>query len=175
MPLFIAKNGQTFGPHEPAEIEAFLMAGDFLPEDFCWQEGWSEWRPVGSVITAKPVPPAGPSQPGSHIPADAEITGTLTLAGDCTIHGRVEGEIHSTATVTIARNARATARIRAESVVVSGSIEGELRAESLAVLESPSSMLGDIHAPRLVVEDGATFNGRSNVAPKNSADTGLTK
>jgi len=37
MPFFITKNGQTYGPHEADEIAVFLAAGDFLPEDFCWQ------------------------------------------------------------------------------------------------------------------------------------------
>ncbi len=178
MPLFVAKNGQTFGPHEPEEIAVFIGTGDFLPEDFCWQEGWAEWRPISSALPSKPVP-ASPSAVASppvatpplprekgRIPDDIEIIGTLKLPDDRTVGCRVEGEIICPSTVTIARDARVKARIKAESVVIFGTVDGEVHASGRAVLKSSATLNGDIHAARVLVEEGAAFSGKSHVSAK---------
>lgn len=179
MPLFVAKNGQTFGPHEPEEIAVFIATGDFQPEDFCWQEGWAEWRPISSVLPSKPVPtspsavasappvatPPLPREKG-RIPDDIEIVGTLKLPGDRTVGCRVEGEIVCPSTVTIARGATVKARIKAESVVIFGTVDGDIHASGRAVLKSSGTLNGDIHAARVLVEEGAAFSGKSHVNPK---------
>ncbi len=179
MPLFVTKNGQTFGPHEPDEIAVFLGTGDFQPEDYCWQEGWPEWRLISSVLPPKPIPsapsavasappvttPPLPRQKG-QIPDDIEIVGTLKLPDDRTVTCKVDGEIVCPSTVTIAKEARVKARIKAESVVIFGTVEGEIHATGRAVLKSSSTLHGDIHAARVLVEEGATFNGKSHVSPK---------
>ena len=181
MPFFITKNGETYGPHEPDEIAVFLGSGEFLPEDFCWQEGWPEWRPISTILPDKPVrsvpsaiasappvtTPPPPLQQG-HIPNDIEIIGTLKLPDERTVTCRVEGEIQSPSTVIIARETSVKARIHAESVIIFGRVEGEIYATDRAVLKSTSTLLGDIHAARVLVEDGATFNGKSHVSTKSA-------
>jgi cytoskeletal protein CcmA (bactofilin family) len=175
MALFVTKNGQTFGPHEPEEIAVFLGTEDFLPDDYCWQEGWNEWRPISSVFpdrtapaepaavaTAPPVTSPLPQSNG-HIPHDIEIIGTLKLPDERTVTCRVKGEIVSPATVIIPRENRVKARIKAESVVVFGTVEGDIHVTGRAVLKSSSTLHGDIHAARVLVEEGATFNGKSHV------------
>lgn len=179
MPLFVSKNGETFGPHEPEEVALFLGTGDFRPEDFCWQEGWQEWRPLSSVVPAKPTlsapsafasaPPISSPPPPPHtsqIPPDIVVLGTLKLPDSRTVSCRVEGEIHCPSTVTIAKGALVKADIKAESVVIFGTVEGEIWATGRAVLKSTSTLHGDIHAARVVVEEGATFNGKSHVNAK---------
>ncbi|MGA0848737.1 MAG: polymer-forming cytoskeletal protein [Chthoniobacterales bacterium] len=182
MALFVTKNGQTFGPHEPEEIAVFLGTGDFLPEDFCWQEGWPEWRPISSVLpdrpapaeplalaSAPPVTSPPPPQHNGHIPADIEIIGTLKLPDERAVTCRVDGEIHCPSTVIIPRDNRVKARIKAESVIIFGTVEGDIHATGRAVLKSSSTLHGDIHAARVLVEEGATFNGKSHVNAKKNA------
>ncbi|MEX1111060.1 MAG: polymer-forming cytoskeletal protein [Chthoniobacterales bacterium] len=182
MALFVTKNGQTFGPHEPGEIAVFLGTGDFLPDDYCWEEGWNEWRLISSVLPDRPLPaqpqavadapPVSsppPPQHNGHIPPDIEIVGTLKLPGERTVTCRVDGAIVSPSTVTIARGVSVKARIQARSVVIFGTVEGDVHAEERAVLKSSSTLHGDIHAARVLVEEGATFNGKSHVQSKSAA------
>jgi cytoskeletal protein CcmA (bactofilin family) len=184
MLLFVTKNGQTFGPHEPEEIAIFLGTGEFHPEDYCWQEGWPEWRPISAALPDRPAPAepqafaaappvTTPPVPQNHgqIPHDIEIIGTLKLPGERTVTCRVDGEIVSPTTVTIAKDTRVKARITAQSVVVFGTVEGEIHATGRAVLKSSGTLHGDIHAARVLVEEGATFNGKSHVQSKNNAAT----
>ena len=188
MALFVTKNGQTFGPHEPEEIAIFLGTGDFLPEDFCWQEGWPEWRPISAVLpdrpapaeplalaSAPPVASPPPPQTNGHIPADIEIIGTLKLPDERAVTCRVEGEIHCPSTVIIPRENRVKARIQAESVVIFGTVEGDIHATGRAVLKSSSTLHGDIHAARVLVEEGATFNGKSHVNAKKDIAAAAAK
>ena len=178
MPLFVSKNGQTFGPHEPEEVAIFLGTGDFLPDDYCWQEGWAEWRAISSVLPDRPAPAelqafaaappvASPPPPQSngHIPADIEIIGTLKLPDERAVTCRVEGEIHSPSTVIIPRGVTVKACIKAESAVIFGTVEGDVQVTGRAVLKSSSTLHGDIRAARVLVEEGATFNGKSHVSP----------
>ena len=189
MPLFIARNGQTYGPHELEEIAVFLGTGHFVPEDHCWQEGWNEWRTIASILPERPQPsapaamsgapplasPPAPQQTG-QIPSDIEVHGTLKLPGERTITCYVEGEIHCPSTVTIAKDTRVKARIRAESVVIFGSVEGEVHATGRAVIKSSGTLRGDIHAARVLVEEGAAFSGKSHVNSRSGApDAGKAK
>lgn len=181
MSLFITKNGQTFGPHEPEEIAVFLGTGAFHPEDYCWQEGWPEWRPISAVLPDRPAPaipqafaaappvttPPVPQHNG-QIPHDIEIVGTLRLPGERTVTCAVDGEITCPSTVTIAKDTTVKARITAESVVVFGTVEGEIHATGRAVLKSSGTLRGDIHAARVLVEEGATFTGKSHVNSKSN-------
>jgi cytoskeletal protein CcmA (bactofilin family) len=170
MALFVTKNGQTFGPHEADEIIVFLGTGTFLPDDFCWQEGWTDWRPISSVLPEHPAPAepspvtsASQTQNNGLIPHDIEIIGTLKLPDERTVTCRVEGEILSPSTVIIPRENCVKAHIKAESVIIFGSVEGNIHATGRAVLKSSSTLHGDIHAARVLVEEGAAFNGKSHV------------
>jgi cytoskeletal protein CcmA (bactofilin family) len=177
MPLFVSKNGQTFGPHEPEEIATFLGAGEFLPEDYCWQDGWTEWRPISAVLPDRAAPAvenANPPQNNGHIPADIEIIGTLKLPGERVVTCRVDGEIHSPSTVIIPAENRVKARIKAESAVIFGTVEGDIQVTGRAVLKSSSTLHGDIRAARVLVEEGATFNGKSHVNAKSAEPSGKT-
>lgn len=179
MALYVTKNGQTFGPHESGEIAVFLGTGEFVPEDYCWQEGWSEWRPISSILPDRPAPAdplavnappiASPPPPQHHgqLPHDIIIEGVLKLPGERTVTCMVDGEIHCPSTVTIARGTRVKALIRAESVVIFGTVEGEIHATGRAVIKGTGTLHGDIHASRVLVEEGATFNGKSHVNPKS--------
>jgi cytoskeletal protein CcmA (bactofilin family) len=189
MPLFIARNGQTYGPHELEEIAVFLGTGHFVPEDHCWQEGWNEWRVIASILPERPQPsapaamsgappfasPPAPQQTG-QIPSDIEVHGTLKLPGERTVTCYVEGEIHCPSTVTIAKDTRVKARIRAESVIIFGSVEGEVHATGRAVIKSSGTLRGDIHAARVLVEEGAAFSGKSHVNSRaGTPDAGKAK
>lgn len=159
MPFIVSKNGQTFGPHTAEEIAAFIAQGAFDPGDYCWQEGWTDWRPLSSLNGDGQPQAAAPAE----IPSDIEIIGTLKLPGEREVACRVDGEIHSPATVTIPPGASVKAHIRAESVIIGGEVTGDIHATGRVMLKSSCTLHGDIHAARVLVEEGATFKGKSHV------------
>ena len=50
MSFHIFKDNQQIGPYTIEEISTFVQQSSLSPADLCWQEGWSEWRPVSSIL-----------------------------------------------------------------------------------------------------------------------------
>lgn len=59
MLYFILHNDIQEGPYPPQEVKRLLREGRYAPENLCWREGWSEWRPLSSVLGM--VPKSGES------------------------------------------------------------------------------------------------------------------
>ena len=97
-----------------------------------------------------------------------QLTGTATgnLLGKSTItDGKVEGEIHSPGVLTVGENAEIRGEIKTKSVTVFGKVHGNITVEERCELKSRAVLQGDLKAARLVIEEGATFVGKSEVTP----------
>ena len=81
--------------------------------------------------------------------------------------GQVEGKIDSTGVLTIGENASVRGDVRARSIKVRGSVEGNIFASERCELQAGCTLNGDIEAPRLIVDENATFNGSAKVTPKS--------
>jgi cytoskeletal protein CcmA (bactofilin family) len=96
-------------------------------------------EPITTTIIDKPKPMA--DHGGKDIlSSDVEIKGSIKFQKELLIDGKVEGEINSDGVLTIGENA---------------DIRGELK--------SKCTLQGDLKAARLVIEEGATFIGKSEV------------
>jgi membrane protein YdbS with pleckstrin-like domain len=47
----IHKNNQKIGPYSIEEINTYIQQSSLSANDLCWQEGWSEWRPLSSILS----------------------------------------------------------------------------------------------------------------------------
>jgi Polymer-forming cytoskeletal len=80
----------------------------------------------------------------------------------------VEGTIDSTGTLTIGEHARIRGEIRTKSVKVRGTVEGNIFVTERCELRAGCTLHGDIEAPRLMVEENATFVGSAKVGTGKS-------
>jgi cytoskeletal protein CcmA (bactofilin family) len=112
---------------------------------------------------------ADPNAPKNLLSADVEIKGSIKFTNDLTIDGKVEGEINSAGTLTIGENAEIRGEIKTKSVSVLGKVNGNITVEEKCELKSRAVLHGDLKAARLVIEDGATFVGKSEVTPNKIA------
>ena len=87
------------------------------------------------------------------------IRGNLTGGGNLVIEGRVEGQIALKNHLTIENTGRVQADIRADELTINGEASGNIDASSRVATFAEAEMAGDIKAPRVVIEDGAVFNG----------------
>jgi len=104
---------------------------------------------------------------GGVLSRGVSIKGSVKFRSELLIDGEVEGEINSTGTLTIGEHARIRGEIRAKSVQVRGAVEGNIFATEYCQLQAGCTLRGDIVAPRLVVDENATFLGSAKIAPKN--------
>lgn len=106
------------------------------------------------------------SPSGGILSSGVSIKGSVKFRDELLIDGEVEGEIKSTGTLTIGEHAQIRGEIRAKSVQVRGTVHGNIFATDRCQLEAGCTLRGDIEAPRLVVDENATFLGSAKVAPK---------
>ncbi len=87
------------------------------------------------------------------------IKGNLTGGGDLIIEGRVEGQISLKNHLTIEGTGTVQADIRAEELTINGEASGNIDASGRVAINASAKVAGDIKAPRVIIEDGAVFNG----------------
>ena len=104
----------------------------------------------------------------NHLSKDVEIKGTITFDSNLFIDGRLEGEILSSGTLTIGENGSVKGDIQAAAVSIHGVVNGNVTVEQRCELKTDAELVGDLKAPRLIIEEGATFVGRSEVTPKTA-------
>jgi cytoskeletal protein CcmA (bactofilin family) len=96
--------------------------------------------------------------------SDVEIKGSIKFQKELLIDGKVEGEINSDGVLTIGENADIRGEIKTKSITVYGKVHGNITVAERCELKSKCTLQGDLKAARLVIEDGATFIGKSEVA-----------
>ena len=88
------------------------------------------------------------------------IRGELTGNEDLTIEGTVEGKIaHQSHHLTIGKNGRVKANIRARLITVYGTVEGDLHGDEGVEISASARVTGNVVGPRVTLEGGATFKG----------------
>src|SRR4051794_24381250 len=101
--------------------------------------------------------------------SDVEVKGTLKFAGELTFDGKLDGDIASEGVLNLGDNAVIKGNINVNSVVVRGKINGNVVAKEKIDIKAKTELFGDIRAPRLVIEEGVTFVGKTEVNPNKVA------
>jgi cytoskeletal protein CcmA (bactofilin family) len=100
--------------------------------------------------------------------SDVEIKGNLRFAGELTFEGKLEGEVHTEGVLNLGDTAVVTGNINAQSVIVRGKVNGNITAKEKIEIKSKAELFGDIRASKLVVEEGVTFVGKTEVNPNKA-------
>jgi len=95
--------------------------------------------------------------------SDVEIKGSIKFQKELLIDGKVEGDINSDGVLTIGENADIRGEIKTKSITVYGKVQGNITVAERCELKSKSVLQGDLKAARLIIEEGATFIGKSEV------------
>jgi len=107
-----------------------------------------------------PEPSDRTGKKGATIGPSITVQGDVSGNEDLLIEGRVEGSVNlKDQSVTVGQEGRVKADIDGRVVTVEGEVEGDLHAIEQVILRSTAQVQGDITAPRVVLEDGATFRG----------------
>ena len=103
--------------------------------------------------------------------SDVEVKGTLKFSSELTFDGKVDGDITSDGTLTLGDNAVVKGTIDVGSVVVRGRITGNIVAKEKIELKAKTELFGDVRAAKLVIEEGVTFVGKTEVNPNKVSPT----
>jgi cytoskeletal protein CcmA (bactofilin family) len=133
-----------------------------------WKKGENEEGGVAAPGVDRTVgrESTGSPQPGRSSRGSATIGPSITIRGDVTgnedlvIQGQIEGTVtlkqHN---VVVGPEGKVRAGIHGRSVTVEGDVVGDLQGDEQVILKSSANVQGNIQAPRVTLEDGATFRG----------------
>ncbi len=131
---------------------------------------------VGLAQTIRAIAPADAAGPGGPIArttttwpapeseAEAPAAGKISGSEDLRIDSPFEDPIAlKCSRLTVGRRATVTAEVVAREVVVYGNVHGTLRARDRIEIKKNGSVIGDITAARIFIEDGAYFKGKIQI------------
>lgn len=97
---------------------------------------------------------------------ETRIAGALSGKDDLEVHGTVDGPVHGEAAVTIAAGARIAGEVRGRDVTIAGELDHPVFATGVVRLLASARLTGDIEAPRIAIDEGATFEGQVRMKKK---------
>lgn len=106
---------------------------------------------------------SGSGELSTIIGQDAKLEGKLDVRHSVRIDGLMKGDLLSTEMVTIGPGGGVEGNISAQDLVIGGKVTGRIVCQGKVVLEESATLTGDLRTVRLVVEEGAIFNGLSEM------------
>ena len=103
--------------------------------------------------------------------SDVEINGTLKFAGELTFEGKLEGEIVSDGSLQLGDSTVINGNINAATVIVRGKVNGNITAKDRIEIKAKAELFGDIKSSKLIIEEGVTFVGKTEVNPGKASPT----
>jgi cytoskeletal protein CcmA (bactofilin family) len=98
-----------------------------------------------------------------------EFKGVLSFEGTIRVDGRVEGEILSKDTLIAGDEAHLQGEISVGTIISSGKIVGNVNASLKVHILAPGVIEGNIKTPKLIIEEGVTFDGKCEMAGQKKA------
>lgn len=94
---------------------------------------------------------------------EAYFQGTLTAKGSLRVDGRIDGSIVDAKIVTIGKTGKVKGDVSCEICYVCGEVRGNITALDHVEALAGSRVDGDMRAPRIMLEEGAIFNGNCSM------------
>ena len=93
------------------------------------------------------------------IDKDTEIVGDIKFKDSFRIDGKFKGKILSGGSLIVGETGEVEADIEAESISINGRIKGSLNAKDRIEIFSQGRVTGKMVTPKLIIEEGAFFQG----------------
>ena len=129
-------------------------------------------KPAEPLTPPKAAPPAAVAPAAPRAAGACVIGPKTTIKGDITgdedilVDGVVEGQIRISRDLRIGPGGVVKATVEAQSVVVSGELLGDCHALQRVEIQATGRLTGNIRAPRVLIAEGVTFKGNSDISPR---------
>jgi cytoskeletal protein CcmA (bactofilin family) len=91
------------------------------------------------------------------------VKGDLIVKHGMRVDGTVEGTLEANGFLVIGKEGMVEGEIKVANVVVGGKVSGNINASGKVLLEAKSSFHGDMKTSKLVIEEGAVFEGKCSM------------
>ncbi len=91
------------------------------------------------------------------------IKGEISTKEELVIDGEVEGAVESQSLITVGKNGKVKANIKAREVSILGSVHGDVEAVDKIAIREQGSLVGNIKTAGISIDDGAYFKGSIDI------------
>jgi cytoskeletal protein CcmA (bactofilin family) len=121
-------------------------------------------EPVRSAQAfAPPAPRPEPARQTAAIGPAMNIKGEIHAREQLTVDGEVEGTLQSESQLTVGPSGKVRANIKAREVIIFGSVRGNVEVVEKIAIREHGSLVGDIRAAGISIDDGAYFKGSIDI------------
>jgi cytoskeletal protein CcmA (bactofilin family) len=99
------------------------------------------------------------------------ITGDIDAAGNIRIDGKIKGNIKCKSKVVTGKGSLIDGNVYAQNAEIEGDVTGTLDISEILILKTTAVVYGDIRTAKLVVENGAKFNGSCKMGEETKHST----
>lgn len=140
------------------------------------QQGSGSSAPAPAASSGAKPKAAAPASSSSNtqcvIGPKTTLKGDITGQEDVLVEGTVEGTIKIGRDLRVGPGGTVKASVNAQSIVVAGEVIGDCQAEQRVHIEATGRLTGNIRAPRVIIVEGATFKGNSDMSPRGGGPGG---
>lgn len=94
------------------------------------------------------------------IQSGTSIQGEVVSDGSIRIDGKLDGSLSTKGKLVIGSSGVITGDVVCQNANIEGKIDGKIEVSEMLILKQSAVILGDISTKKLVVEEGAVFNGK---------------
>jgi cytoskeletal protein CcmA (bactofilin family) len=120
--------------------------------------------PPAAVPQAPMAPQVRVAAPAAAIIGAAmRIKGEIHAREELTVDGDVEGVVESESLLTVGKNGKVRANIKAREVVIFGSVHGNVEVSGKIAIRDSGSLIGNIKSSGISIDDGSYFKGSIDI------------
>lgn len=97
--------------------------------------------------------------PHTILGQESSFDGKLVFQGSVRIEGKFTGEISTDDVLLVTESAEVIASLNVGTLVLNGTLRGNVKAKRVVELHAPARLYGDIETPSLVIHSGVMFEG----------------
>jgi cytoskeletal protein CcmA (bactofilin family) len=113
-----------------------------------------------------------PDEIVSILAEGVELSGEISFARGLRVDGVVRGKIRSEACLVIGKTGKVEAEINVRRVSINGEFRGVVHASERVEIHRDGKVNGDLYTPCLIIEAGALFEGKCNMADRKASESG---
>jgi cytoskeletal protein CcmA (bactofilin family) len=97
-----------------------------------------------------------------------EMSGDLSFIHGLRVDGLVKGKIRSESTLVIGPTGKVEAEATIRKISINGEFRGVIHASDRIEIRKEGKVYGDLYTPCLIIEAGALFEGKCNMAERRA-------
>jgi len=100
---------------------------------------------------------------------DSYFEGNLKVKQTVRVDGTINGDVETSEALIIGKDGKVTGNVSAKKLIVGGSLSGNVKVEGRTVLENEAVFDGELATRLLVIDEGATFDGKCSMSKDKSS------